>query len=143
MAPFFWCFSSLLPTLIYFASVYWLGDPVGNIDTGATIGSYIGLFLLGCIFAALGLFTSSLSDNQIIAFILGVFLCFVMFIAFDFLAEIRSLGGINSILIKLGIMEHYRSISRGVVDTRDLLYFFTVVAIALIATRIVLNVKRG
>ena len=139
----FLVFFSLLPTLIYYFSVYWLGDPVGNIDTGATIGSYIGLFLLGCIFAALGLFSSALSDNQIIAFIVGVFLCFVMYIAFDFLAQIRVLGGINTFLIQIGIMEHYRSISRGVVDTRDLLYYLTVITVALIATRMVLNVKKA
>lgn len=143
LAATFLVFFSLLPTLVYFFSVYWLGDPVGNIDTGATMGSYIGLFLLGCIFAALGLFTSALSDNQIIAFILGVFLCFILFIAFDFLAEISDLGSINGFLVKLGIMEHYRSISRGVVDTRDLLYYFTVIAIALIGTQMVLNVKKG
>lgn len=133
---------SLIPTLLYYASVYWLGEPVGNLDSGAAWGAYIGLFSLGCIFAAIGLFTSALTDNQIVAFILGVFLCFFFFLAFDFMAGIRALGVINTFLLKLGIMEHYRSISRGVVDTRDALYFLSFVAIALIGTRIVLDLRK-
>ncbi|MDX1908198.1 MAG: gliding motility-associated ABC transporter permease subunit GldF [Bacteroidia bacterium] len=130
---------ALIPTLIYVASVYWLGDPVGNLDTGATWGAYIGLFLLGCIFAAIGLFTSALTDNQIVAFILGTFLCFFFFIGLDFLAGIKALDLINTFFLKLGIIEHYRSISRGVIDTRDVLYFVSVVSVALIGARIALQ----
>ena len=142
LAAVFLVFFSLLPTLIFYLSVYWLGEPVGNLDTGATWGAYIGLFFLGCIFAAIGIFTSSLSDNQIIAFILGVFLCFFFFLAFDFLAGIKVLDTINAFFLKLGIMEHYRSISRGVIDTRDALYFLSAVGIFLIGTRIVLLRKK-
>lgn len=142
LAAVFLVFFSLLPTLVFYASVYWLGEPVGNLDTGATWGAYIGLFFLGCIFAAIGIFTSALSDNQIIAFILGVFVCFFFFLAFDFLAGIKVLDTINAFFLKLGIMEHYRSISRGVIDTRDALYFLSAVGIFLIGTRIVLGEKR-
>ncbi len=134
---------SLLPTLIYFFTIYMLGKPTGNIDTGATIGAYIGLFFLGSIFAAIGIFTSSLTDNQIIAFILGVFLCFFFFLAFEFMAGVKSLDGINNFLIRLGIMEHYRSISRGVIDTRDFIYFVSFVGVALIGTKMSLNFKRS
>lgn len=143
LAAIFLVFFSLLPTLIYFVTIYLLGNPVGNIDTGATIGAYIGLFFLGAIFAAIGVFTSSLTDNQIIAFILGVFLCFFFFLAFEFMAGVKVLDGINSFLIKLGIMEHYRSISRGVIDTRDFIYFLSFIAVALIGTKMSLNAKRS
>lgn len=142
-AAIFLVFFSLLPTIIYFLTIYMLGNPVGNIDTGATIGAYIGLFFLGSIFAAIGVFTSSLTDNQIIAFISGVFLCFFFFMAFEFMAGVKTLDGINSFLIKLGIMDHYRSISRGVIDTRDFIYFVSFVAIALIGTKMSLNAKRS
>jgi ABC-2 type transport system permease protein len=143
LAAVFLVFFSLLPTIIYFITIYALGKPAGNIDTGATIGAYIGLFFLGSIFAAIGLFTSSLTDNQIIAFISGVFLCFFFFLAFEFMAGVKVLDGINSFLIKLGIMEHYRSISRGVIDTRDFIYFLSFVAVALIGTKMSLNAKRS
>lgn len=142
-AAVFLVFFSLLPTVLYFISVYWLGAPVGNIDTGATMGAYIGLFLLGSIFAAIGMFTSTLSANQIISFILGVFLCFFFFLALDFMAEVEALGRINTIFLKLSINQHYESISRGVIDSRDALYFLSFVTITLIGTKIVLSTKRG
>lgn len=134
---------ALLPTVVYYASIYFLGNPVGNLDQGAAWGAYVGLFSLGCIFAAIGLFTSALTDNQIVAFVLGVFFCFVLFLAFDFTAAIPGLAGYNDLFIKIGIMEHYRSISRGVIDTRDLVYFISVVAVFLILTKMVLEKKRN
>ncbi|MEO0468739.1 MAG: gliding motility-associated ABC transporter permease subunit GldF [Bacteroidota bacterium] len=141
LAAVFLVFFSLLPTLLYFISVWMLGNPVGNLDVGASIGAYIGLFFLGSIFAAIGIFTSSLTDNQIIAFILGLFLCFVFYQGFEFLAGIQALDGINAFLLKLGINDHYQSISRGVIDSRDALYFFSFVSIGLVATRLVLEKK--
>lgn len=142
-AAVFLVFFAMLPTLIYFISIYWLGQPVGNIDTGATIGSYIGLFCLGCIFAAIGIFCSALTDNQIVAFILGVFLCFFLFLAFDFLAGVKVLNAVNAVFLKVGIMEHYRSISRGVIDTRDVLYFVSLVSVFLLLTSAILQRKRA
>ena len=112
---------ALIPTLVYYYSVYTLGQPQGNIDTGAVIGSYIGLFLLGSSFAAIGLFTSSITKNQIIAFTLAVFICFFFYSGFDSLSNLLSLQSLG--LQYLGINEHYQSISRGVLDTRDLAYF--------------------
>jgi len=112
---------ALVPTLVYYYSVYSLGEPQGNIDTGGVIGSYIGLFLLGASFAAIGLFASSITKNQIIAFTIAVFLCFFFYSGFDSLSSLLSLQNLN--LQDLGITEHYQSVSRGVLDTRDLAYF--------------------
>ncbi|MEM7509830.1 MAG: gliding motility-associated ABC transporter permease subunit GldF, partial [Bacteroidota bacterium] len=137
LAAVFLVFLSLLPTIIYAITVYRLGEPVGNMDMGATIGAYIGLFFLGAIFASIGLFTSALTENQIVAFILGVFFCFVFFLAFDFLSGVKSLSVVNAFLIRIGILEHYQSISRGVIDTRDALYFISFVSITLVLTWLV------
>ena len=118
---------ALLPTLVYYFSVSTLGTPQGNIDTGAVIGSYIGLFLLGATFAAIGLFASSITKNQIIAFTVAVFLCFFFYSGFDSLSQLLSLQDLG--LQNLGITEHYQSVSRGVLDTRDLAYFIIVAGI--------------
>src|ERR1700759_2276095 len=101
---------ALIPTLVYYYSVYVLGTPQGNIDTGAVIGSYIGLFLLGSGFAAIGLFASSISKNQIIAFTVAVFLCFFFYSGFDSLSQLLSLQSLG--LENLGISDHYQSVSR-------------------------------
>jgi len=131
---------ALLPTLVYYYSVYTLGTPVGNIDTGAVVGSYIGLFLLGASFAAIGLFASSISKNQIIAFTIAVFLCFFFYSGFDSLSQILSLQ--NLTLENFGITEHYQSVSRGVLDTRDLVYFIILAGIFLWLTLFVLLRQR-
>ena len=133
---------TLLPTLIYYVSVYQLGASVGNIDTGAVIGSYIGLFLLGGAFTAIGIFTSSLSKNQIIAFVIAVFLCFFAFSGFDSLSHIISFQGADTFLTGLGINEHYQSISRGVLDTRDLVYFLSFIGIFLVITKTILGGRK-
>ncbi|RYZ95336.1 MAG: gliding motility-associated ABC transporter permease subunit GldF, partial [Sphingobacteriaceae bacterium] len=102
---------ALVPTLIYYYSVYNLGSPAGNIDTGAVIGSYIGLLLLGAGFAAIGLFASSVSKNQIIAFTIAVFLCFFFYSGFDSLSQMLALQNLG--LQNWGITAHYQSVSRG------------------------------
>ena len=131
---------ALLPTLVYYYSVWALGNPQGNIDTGAVIGSYIGLFLLGAAFAAIGLFASSISKNQIIAFTIAVFLCFFFYSGFDSLSQILSLQSLT--LEDLGITEHYQSVSRGVLDTRDLVYFLILSGIFIWLTLFVLLKQR-
>ncbi len=123
---------SLVPTLLYYASVYYLGDPPGNLDQGATIGSYLGLAGIGIVFAAIGLFASTLTDNQLVAFLIGAFLCFFWFVGLDYLARIPWLSSIQRPLMQWGIMEHYRSISRGVVDSRDLLYYLSLITVHLV-----------
>jgi len=122
---------SLIPTLIYYYSIYQLGSPVGNIDTGATWGSYIGLVLLGSCYVAIGLFASSLTDNQIIAFITSMFLCFFCFAAFEQISKLSVFGPVDYLLEWLGINYHYQSISRGVLDTRDVIYFLSFTALFL------------
>jgi ABC-2 type transport system permease protein len=131
---------ALLPTLVYYYSVYQLGTPQGNIDTGGVIGSYISLFLLGASFSAIGLFASSISKNQIIAFTIAIFLCFFFYSGFDSLSQLLSLQSFN--LQYLGITEHYQSISRGVLDTRDLAYFIILTCFFICLTLFILNRQR-
>lgn len=133
---------SLIPTLVYYYSVYNLGATKGNIDSGAVIGSYIGLFLLGGAFVAIGIFTSSLTKNQIIAFAIAVFLSFFAFSGFDSASQVLSLQKFDHILINIGINEHYQSISRGVLDTRDLIYFLSFIAVFLLFTKTVLGGRK-
>lgn len=133
---------ALIPTLIYYFTVFQLGVVKGNVDTGAVIGSYIGLLLLGSAFVSLGLFASSLGKSQVIAFTIAVFLCFLFFSGFDSFSQIVSLRGISSFLTGLGINQHYQSISRGVLDTRDLIYFLSFCAVFLLLTKTVLGGRK-
>jgi ABC-2 type transport system permease protein len=123
---------AILPTFTYIYSIYQLGSPVGNMDFGSTIGSYIGLLFLAATYTSIGLFTSTISKNQIVAFILGVFITFILFYGFDAIAN--SLGN-NLMILKIGINEHFKSISRGVIDTRDLIYFASVTVFFLFITK--------
>jgi ABC-2 type transport system permease protein len=131
---------ALVPTLVYYYSVYNLGIPQGNIDTGAVIGSYIGLFLLGGVFVSIGLFASSITNNQIIAFTIAVFLSYFAYSGFDSLSTIRSLQNLG--LQNLGITQHYQSISRGVLDTRDFFYFISFTCLFLMFTKTVLGGRK-
>ena len=133
---------ALLPTLVYIFSVYWLGNPKGNLDTGATWGSYLGLFFLATIYVSIGIFSSSLTDNQIVAFIIAVLICFLVYIGFDFIGSMTAFQGINNIILNLGIEEHYRSISRGVVDSRDVVYFIGVNVIFITFTWLKLDSRK-
>ncbi|SDK41748.1 ABC-2 type transport system permease protein [Pedobacter sp. ok626] len=133
---------ALIPTLIYYYSIYQLGLPKGNIDTGAVIGSYIGLLLLGFAFTAVGIFASSVTKNQVIAFAIAVFVCFIVYTGFDAMSQIFALQYFESLLIWLSVNEHYQSISRGVLDTRDLVYFISFVAVFLGLTRFVIGGRK-
>ncbi|MDA3822570.1 MAG: gliding motility-associated ABC transporter permease subunit GldF [Bacteroidales bacterium] len=130
---------SLIPTLVFFWSVYTLGSIPGNIDMGGTWGSYIGLFFLGGIYTAIGVFASSLTDNQIVAFIAALIMSFIMYLGFDSLGVLAGSGQLNLLVSKLGIDQHYNSISRGVLDSRDLLYFIGVIGLFVMSTRLVLQ----
>ena len=126
---------SLLPTVLYYYSVYQLGSPKGNLDSGAILGSYLGLLFLGGAFVAIGIFASSLTNNQIVAFILATFLCFFFYWGFFFLSELPVfVGKWDHIVQMLGIDYHYNSISRGVVDSRDVIYFLSVILFFLFLT---------
>ena len=127
---------ALIPTLVYYISVYQLGLPKGNIDSGAVIGSYIGLLFLGSAFVAVGIFTSSLTKNQVVAFALSVFICFITYQGFDALSQFFLLSYFEGLFLSLSVNEHYQSISRGVLDTRDLSYFVSFVILFLLSTKI-------
>jgi len=132
----------LVPALFFYLSVYLLGNPVGNIDTGGTWGSFIGLFFLASGYAAISVFASSLSHNQIVSFILGVVLCFLLYIGIELLAALHIFKEIEHIIVSMGINEHYKSMSRGVIDTRDMVYFFGLVALFILFTRTVIQSRK-
>ena len=132
---------SLIPTLVYFGSVWILGDPMGNIDTGGTWGSYIGLFFLAGVYVSIGVFSSSLTDNQIIAFIVSAVVSFFFFCGFDMIAQMSTDGSVQTAISSLGINSHYESMSRGVIDSRDVLYFILVSAVFVSATKMVIEHK--
>ncbi|MGF1565742.1 MAG: gliding motility-associated ABC transporter permease subunit GldF [Flavobacteriales bacterium] len=133
---------SLLPTLIYFVSVWVTGEVNGNIDTGATWGSYIGLLLLGSAYVGMGIFASSLTSNQIVSFLISVFLCFFMYTGFESIASFGSFGSLDAFIISLGISDHYRSLSRGLIDSRDVVYFMAVTLVFLLASRTVIQSRK-
>lgn len=133
---------SLLPTLIYFFSVYQLGFPPGNIDTGGTWGSFIGLFFLGASFVSIGLFASSLTDNQIVSFIIAIFLTAIAYMGFDLIYSFDLFGNIDLFIKSLGINAHYVSMSRGVIDTRDIIYFISFIAFFILLTKISLESRK-
>jgi ABC-2 type transport system permease protein len=132
----------LLPSLIFFLSVYLLGSPVGNIDTGGTWGSYIGLFFLAAGYAAISVFASSLTQNHIVSFIIGVILSFFIYIGFESIASVHLLKDVEHIIVSLGINEHYQSLSRGVIDSRDIIYFIGLSAFFILLTRLVLQSRK-
>jgi ABC-2 type transport system permease protein len=125
---------SLLPTLIYYYTISNLGLPPGNIDHGATWGSYIGLLFLGAGFVAIGIFASAISNNQIVSFLIAVLLCGFTYIGFEFIYNLSIFGSIGLIIRQLGMNAHYTSISRGVIDSRDVLYFLSLIAFFLMLT---------
>lgn len=126
---------ALIPTLIYAVSVYRLGQPIGNIDMGGMWGSYLGLLFLGAGFTAIGVFASSISGNQIVSFLIAMFLCGFIYLGFDFIYGLSLFGKIDLFIQQLGISAHYASMSRGVIDTRDVIYFLSLIAVFLMLTR--------
>jgi ABC-2 type transport system permease protein len=127
---------ALLPTLLYYISIHLLASPVGNVDTGAMWGSYIGLLFLAAGYVAVGLFASCLSDSQIISFILSLFLCFFLFLGFDSLSSLALFGKVDMLLQQVGMQAHYISMRRGVLDTRDLVYFLSISSFFLLLTHL-------
>ncbi|MFN3848061.1 MAG: gliding motility-associated ABC transporter permease subunit GldF [Spirosomataceae bacterium] len=132
---------ALIPTLLYYYSVYQLGVPKGNIDTAAVIGSYIGLILLGGVFVSIGIWSSSMTDNQVVAFILGAVLCFVFYYIIGSLASVFS-GSLQYITSYIGLNYHYDALGRGLIDSRNVLYFLSLIFVALYLTKLRLNRKK-
>jgi ABC-2 type transport system permease protein len=133
---------SLIPTLIYYYSITKLAMPSGNVDTGAVIGSYIGLLFLGASFTAVGVFASAITKNQVIAFAIAVFICFIMYNGFDALAKMELPATFQNFFVFLSVNEHYQSISRGVLDTRDAIYFLSLVTFFLLLTRFAIGGRK-
>jgi ABC-2 type transport system permease protein len=133
---------SLVPTFVYFFSVYRLGLPPGNLDMGGMWGSYIGLFFLGAAFVSIGIFASSVSDNQIVSFVIAVFLCAFFYMGFEMIYTFILSGKVGLMVQSLGLNEHYSSMSRGVIDTRDLVYFLSVTAFFILLTKFSLESRK-
>lgn len=141
LACFFLVLLSLVPTLIYYLSVYALGNPPGNIDTPGVIGSYIGLTLLGAVFCAIGIFSSSLTNNQIVSFIVAAFLCYFLFAGFESISLVNVWSEGSLFIKELGLLYHYDALSKGLIDSRNLVYFGSVLALMLLITRIILGAR--
>lgn len=133
---------ALIPTLIYFLSVNLLSFPAWNADQGAFWGSFAGLLFLASSFVAIGIFSSALTDSQIISFVLAVFLCFLFYTGFDSLSGLAFFGKFDLVLQQTGIAAHYASMSRGVLDSRDLVYFLSLTFFFLFTTKVILSHNR-
>ncbi len=133
---------SLLPTLLYVYTAGYLANPMWDVDFGAIWGSYIGLLLLASVYIAVGIFASTLTDNQIISFIYSVSLCLFLTFGMSELANFSSLRFVDLLILNLGLAEHYNSVSRGVIDTRDLLYFLSADAFFLGLANLILQKRK-
>jgi ABC-2 type transport system permease protein len=146
MAKFLACLTlvlfALLPTLIYYFSIDRLGNPVGNVDTGAMWGSYTGLILLGAAYTSMGIFASSLTDNQIVALILSMVLCLFFYIVVGMVGDIKALDAIGKSVEWFGLDYHYYSLSRGVLDTRDVLFMLSFSGVFIWLTKTVFESRK-
>ena len=133
---------ALLPTGVYYYSIHSLGNPAGNIDSAAVVGSYLGLVLLGGVFVSFGIFASSITRNQIVAFILGVFFCFVTYQGLTSVSQMPGLEGNSLFIEQLGVSYHYSGMSKGLIDSRDAIYFLSVITVMIGSTNLVLKSKR-
>ncbi len=133
---------TLLPTVIWYFAIVELGSPSGNIDTAGVIGSYIGLLLLGAVFTSVGVFTSSVTENQIVSFIIGVFLCYIFHSGFTALGSLSIWGNYADLINSFGIAYHYNAMSKGLIDSRDVFYFVSVIFILLSSTHLVLGSRK-
>lgn len=136
------CLLAIIPTLIYLISINYLGQPQGNFDGAATFGSYIGLIFLASAYVSIGVFSSSLTDNQIVSFMLAIVLCFFTYAGFDLIASLFMYTGLELSIEKLGMSYHYDAISRGVLDSRDLLYFISVSLMFLFASKLSIQSRK-
>ncbi len=133
---------SLIPALIFFISVGLLGNPMWNIDIGAFWGSFIGLFFLAALYVAVGVFASSFTENQIIAFLVSMLISFFLYIGFEAVSNLEFLGSFKEIIVNLGISAHYKSMSRGVIDSRDIIYFIAVSAVFIVSAKFILEERK-
>ncbi len=125
---------TIAPTILYYISIYLLGNPVGNVDSAAVFGSYIGLSLFSGVLVSMGIWASALNDNQIVAFVLGVFLAFIWYVGFGSLASLFGEGIFAQLFSWLALDEQYRALGRGLVDSRNLVYLLTLITFFLTIT---------
>jgi ABC-2 type transport system permease protein len=125
---------ALIPTLFFYFSMHFLGSPIGVIDDGATLTSYLGLILLGSTFVAVGIFCSALTSSQIVAFIMAMFFCWFLYDGLNLLGSFNLMGDFDYIIRYLGITYHYDSIKRGVVDSSDIIYFLSLIVLFISAS---------
>lgn len=129
---------AIIPTSLYIITISKLGLPEGNLDLGSVMGSYFGLLFLIASYTAIGIFSSSVTDNQIVAFIVAVFICFFFYFGFEGLTNYNLFG--DALYIeRLGMASHFNSMSRGVLDTRDIVYFLSLTALFIVFTKIMLK----
>ena len=133
---------SILPTLIYFISIYFLGETIGNLDVGGIIGSYLGLFMLSSGFIAIGLFASAISSNQVVAFLIAIICNAIVYYGFGILSEVTFFQNWDLFISNLGIAYHYNVMSKGVIDSRDILYFMSICFLFLMLSKITIQLKR-
>lgn len=133
---------TLLPTIVYVFSLSYLAYPEGNLDQGAILGSYLGLVLLGCSFIAIGVFSSSLFNNQIVALLFSIVLCIFFYLGFEWIASFGIENSVGYLIKQLGIQEHYYSISRGLIDSRDLVYYLALIVFFLLLSELKLSARK-
>lgn len=134
---------ALAPTLLYVFTINHLSELSNNIDRGAIAGSYFGLLFMTSAFAAIGVFSSSITSNQIVGFLFALFLCYFFYSGFEAISAIPAFeGGVDYVLSMVGMESHYKSISRGVLDTRDLVYFISITVIFLAATKLMIESRK-
>lgn len=133
---------TLMPTLAFYISMHYLGDPVGVIDDGAAITSYLGLVLLGASFVAIGIFCSTITNNQIVAFIVAMFICWFLFSGLSMLGSYATFAGFDSVIKYAGMDYHYESIKKGVLVFSDVFYFVSIIFLFLFASHTVLTALR-
>ncbi|HJN64440.1 MAG: gliding motility-associated ABC transporter permease subunit GldF [Flavobacteriales bacterium] len=133
---------SILPTLIYFISIYFLGETIGNLDVGGIIGSYLGLFMLSSAFIAIGIFTSAISSNQVVAFLIAIICNAIVYYGFGILSEVTFFQNWDLLIRNLGIAFHYNVMSKGVIDSRDVLYFMSICFLFLMLSKTTIQLKR-
>lgn len=121
----------LIPSLIYLYTIYVLGVPAGNLDFGMTLGSYFGLIMLIAAFSSVGVLASSLAQNQIMAYLLGVLMCFILYFGIEQLASYKLLGSADFFLQNLGFYQHFMGFTRGLIDCKDVAYFLLIIGLSL------------
>ena len=134
---------AILPTLIYVASIYYLGENIGNLDLAGIMGSYLGLIFLCALFSAISIYASSLASNQIISFAFAILLCTLFYFGFDILSELSFFQNFDLFIQQIGISFHYEMMSKGLVKLSDIIYFVSVTTLFIKLTELVITEKKA